>query len=133
MNENQFKLIYQIIQDKKIQIPVILKGNLTETEKRIVISKHVFRYDSNKNYLRSRSSREMAEFAHQISPSHCVERNAGDITIDNERYLRYSGELQVVLIDSKQDDRVNVVAQLKDLSDLKKFSYFREGYTYEFI
>ena len=125
MSENQFKLIHQVIQDKKIQIPVILKG--------IVINKHVFRYDSNKNYLRSRSSREMAEFAHQISPSHCVERNAGDITIDNERYLRYSGELQVVLIDSKQDDRVNVVAQLKDLSDLKKLAYFREGYTYEFI
>lgn len=75
----------------------------------------------------------MAEFAQKIVPDHCVERNAGCITIDNERYLRYSGELQVVLQDAKQDDRVNVVARLQNLSDLKKLAYFREGYTYELI
>ena len=133
MSENLFKLIQQVTKDNLIQISVILRGNLTEIEKRIVISKHIFRYDSNQNYLRSRSSREMAEFAHKIVPDHCVERNAGCITIDNERYLRYSGELQVVLQDAKQDDRVNVVAHLQDLSDLKKLAYFREGYTYELI
>ncbi len=29
----------------------------------------------------------MAEFAQKIVPDHWVERNAGCITIDNERYL----------------------------------------------
>jgi hypothetical protein len=60
-------------------------------------------------------------------------RKAGAVTIYNERYLRYSGELQIVLQDTSKDDRVNVVAYLQNLSDMKKLAYFREGYTYELI
>ncbi len=133
MSENQFKIIETITKDKLIQIPVILKENITEIEKRIVIRNHIFRYDSNKNYLRSRSSREMAEFAAVIAPGCCEERKAGAVTIDNERYLRYSGELQIVLQDTSKDERVNVVAYLQNLSDMNKLAYFREGYAYQLI
>ena len=133
MSERQFELIHQTICNKTVQIPVILKENLTETEKRIILRKHVFRYDSNTFFLRSRSSRQMAEFASKITPSNCIQRKKGSITIDNERYLRYSGELQVVLKDAQQDDRVNVTGVLKELNDIQKLSFFREGIVYEFI
>ncbi len=133
MNECQFELIHQTLQNRTIQIPVILKENLTETEKRIILRKHIFRYDSNVSFLRSRSSREMAEFASKITPLNCIQRKKGSITIDNERYLRYSGELQVVLNDASQDDRVNVCAALKNEEDIQKLSFFREGIIYEFV
>lgn len=133
MSENLFKIIHQTIEKRAIQIPVVLNENLTEIEKRIILKKHIFRYDSNTSFLRSRSSREMAEFAYKINPKNCVIRKAGFITIDNEHYLRYSGELQVVLKDAKEDHRVNVAAKLKRQSDLMKFSFFREGFIYEFI
>lgn len=133
MSEKQFQLIKEIVQNKTIQIPVILSKNLTETEKRIILKKHIFRYDSNKLLLRSRTSREMAEFASSIQPLNCTERNTGCITIDNERYLRYSGELQVVLKDLDKDERVNVAGRLKNLDDIQKLLFFRSGITYEFV
>lgn len=133
MSEKQFELIMNTLVHKLIRIPVLLKGNITELEKRIIIRKHIFRYDSNKYYLRSRSSREMAEFACIVPEHNCEYRDAGSITIDNERYLRYSGELQVVMKNAGADHRVNVSAHLKDINDLKKLSFYREGYIYDFV
>lgn len=133
MSEKQFKLIQKTLIEKVIDIPVFLNQNLTEIEKRIILKKHIFRYDSNASFLRSRSSREMAEYAAKIFPANCIERHKGDITIDNERYLRYSGELQVVCSDAKQDQRVNVSAHLRTADDLQKLSFFRFGYAYQFI
>ena len=74
----------------------------------------------------------MAEFASVIKQNNTLERKAGDITIDNEFYKRYSGELQVVTQDSLADERVNVVAKLADKKDLIKLLRFREGITYHF-
>ena len=133
MSETQFELIERTLSQRLIEIPVICNENLTEMEKRIILKNHIFRYDSNRSFLRSRSSREMAEFAAKIPPKNCIERTKGDITIDNERYLRYSGELQVVTENAKQDDRVNVAAHLKNPNDLQKLAFFRAGYTYKFI
>ena len=39
-------------------------------------------------------------------------RKAGSITIDNGRYSRYSGEIQIVIEDLPLDERVNVIARI---------------------
>lgn len=132
ISEKTFQLIDEVLVNKKIKIPVILKENITEMEMRIILRKHIFRYDSNKNFLRSRSSREMAEYASVLEAKNTFGRPKGSITIDNERYLRYSGELQVVMQDADADSRVNVSASLKNINDLQKLSFFREGYSYTF-
>ena len=98
----------------------------------IVYQTHIFRYDSNENYLRSKSSRQMAEYAKEIEPENCIDRIAGAITIDNKNYSRYSGELQVVLKNNHKDDRVNVVGYIEE-KDLDKLSYYKQGYKFKFI
>ena len=46
------------------------------------------------------------------APRNTIERPAGTITIDNARYPRYVGELQVTRVDLPPDERVNVLGQV---------------------
>lgn len=133
MSEAHFKQMDDVFTKKIIEIPVCIHENCSDEERKIICKEHLFRYDSNAAFLRSRSSREMAEYAQKIKPTRSVERKRGDITIDNERYLRYSGELQVVMKDAQADERVNVVAHVKNEADLQKLKFFREGIVYRFI
>ena len=114
------------------EIAVCFEEGISEKEKNIVLGIHQFRYDSPYDLLRSKSSRNMAEFASVISVNNTVFRKAGTITIDNERYKRYSGELEIVCKDMDSDDRVNVVARI-DKKDIVKLRRFREGISYKFI
>ncbi|MDO4940676.1 MAG: MupG family TIM beta-alpha barrel fold protein [Erysipelotrichaceae bacterium] len=127
--EDEFKAFKDVEDNKIIPIKVRLLSNKYED---IVLQKQKFRYDSNSNYLRSLSSRKMAEFSTKIEKDNCVERTKGSITIDNELYLRYSGELQVVLKDNPKDDRVNVVGYIEE-DELLKLEYYRQGYEYLFV
>ncbi|WP_010271957.1 MupG family TIM beta-alpha barrel fold protein [Paenibacillus senegalensis] len=70
--------------------------------------------------------RDEAEFVHRSAhsrsyvqerglvqpPRNTFERPAGTVTIDNERYPRYAGELQVTRIDLAADERVNVLGRV---------------------
>lgn len=98
----------------------------------IVYKTHEFRYDSSVSFLRSKSSRIMAEFSKIIEPENCVERKAGAITIDNKNYERYSGELQIILVDSVSDERINVVGYINN-EDLYKMKFYVNGYKFKFI
>jgi hypothetical protein len=53
-----------------------------------------------------------------IPPSHTVQRPAGTLTIDNDLYGRYRGEVQITLTYLPADDRVNVIGYVvpEDLS-----------------
>ena len=116
------------------EIHVKLDETVSQQEKNIVLNKaHVFRYDSPYDFLRSQSSRQMAELASVIRPGNTGKRVKGAITIDNERYRRYSGELQVVMTETESDDRVNVVGVVSNNKDLFKLRRFREGIRYRFI
>ena len=74
----------------------------------------------------------MAEFAKKIEPENCIKRLRGSITIDNINNQRYSGELQVVLVDSDSSDKVNVVGHI-DEHDIRLLTYYRNGYKYKFV
>lgn len=128
-SEYSFKQFDAVINHQPLEIEVDL---LNDNYNDIVLKTHEFRYDSNSSFLRSRSSRQMSQYASVIEIDNTADRLKGSITVDNKLYGRYSGEMQVVLKDKKRDERVNVVGKIDD-KDLEKLLYHNEGYTYKFI
>lgn len=72
------------------------------------------RVDSPKWLVRFKESREYSCPGETVTPGNCAERLRGSITIDNERYGRYSGELQMIRSDLKADSRVNVIGRVPE-------------------
>ena len=66
----------------------------------------------------------------QYSPCCCAERPVGTVTIDNNLYGRYMGELQITLCPLPADERVNVAANVvaEDLPLLKYLQEHRHGF-----
>ena len=61
---------------------------------------------------RLQESREFAMAGQGVEPAMALPRKAGSITIDNAKYSRYSGEMQIVIEDLPLDERVNVIARI---------------------
>lgn len=70
------------------------------------------RPDSPLMVKRLQESREYSCPGKQIKPGNCTARANGSITMDNELYGRYSGEIQILAGDYPQDDRVNVIGSI---------------------
>lgn len=70
------------------------------------------RADSPKRLIRVMESREYSCKGAVVAPKNCKDRQNGAITIDNENYGRYTGEIQIVRSDLKADSRVNVIGQV---------------------
>lgn len=68
----------------------------------------------------------------KISKVNTLDRPKGTITIDNEKYMRYNGELQITMVDLKSDERVNVLAHLKD-EDICLLKYITGDIKFKFI
>lgn len=47
-------------------------------------------------------------------PENCTQRLAGSVTIDNENYGRYTGEIQITRSDLRADSRVNVIGRIPE-------------------
>ena len=85
---------------------------MTATERRIVeLPCHTNRNDAAGVLVRSQESRESVD-APILPRSDLRIRHRGDVTIDNSRYGRYAGELQIVLQDLPADEKVNVVGKI---------------------
>ena len=72
------------------------------------------RADSPKRMIRILESREYSCQGTAVPPENCVERTVGSITIDNENYGRYTGEIQIIRSDLKSDSRVNVIGHVPE-------------------
>lgn len=70
------------------------------------------RIDSPAWIIRIEEARAMKKKDENIKPCNTVERKRGMITIDNDNYLRYAGEVQVIREDLPSDKRVNVIGQV---------------------
>lgn len=66
------------------------------------------RPDYNDELLRLSMSRKNDD----IIPFNTVERKIYDVTIDNNDFLRYKGEINIILKNLEKDDRVNVIGHL---------------------
>lgn len=76
------------------------------------------RVDSPKWLVRFKESREYSCPGQTVTAGNCAERSRGVITIDNEHYGRYSGELQMIRSDLKADSRVNVIGRVPENAHL---------------
>ncbi|MDN4526498.1 DUF871 domain-containing protein [Fictibacillus fluitans] len=89
---------------------------------------HTNRQDAARDVIRSVESRSYAsangiKAAPQVPPA---PRPAGSITIDNEQYGRYTGELQITKRDLPADERVNVLGRVRE-EDLKLLAHIGPG------
>lgn len=77
---------------------------------------HTNRFDAARDVIRSADSR--LQSVTPVPGKHTVKRKCGSITLDNEKYGRYAGEVQITKRSLPADDRVNVVGSVRkeDLS-----------------
>lgn len=123
------------IKPEVIEISIKLRPDVTPEEKDIIfLPVHTNRLDAPDDIIRSEESRGYASTGKKIKPNNTSERKAYSVTIDNERYGRYSGELQVLLKDFPADSRVNVVGEIpenerilvNEIKPGKKFRFRKE-------
>ncbi len=70
------------------------------------------RPDSPRRLVRYEESRAYAQEGAPIEPDNCTARSRGAITMDNCRYGRYSGEIQLIREGLPADERVNVIGSV---------------------
>jgi hypothetical protein len=73
---------------------------------------HHNRLDPAEYVIRSEESRTIKKS--KVFPVNCINRDAYSVTIDNNGYGRYEGELQIVKKDLPADPRVNVLGSSRD-------------------
>jgi len=96
-----------------VPLRVRLVADLPEALRRLVVEPvHTNRMDASGMVIRSSASRSYATPGTPVEPFHQAMRPFGSVTIDNSRYLRYAGELQITLQDLAEDPRVNVVGHV---------------------
>ncbi len=102
------KLISKTEQDGVIRIPAQLKEAHHDLYEKVFHN----RPDAPKDFIRCTESRMYATPGETVSPADCIERKRGSITMDNERNLRYSGEIQIVRADYSANDAINVIGNV---------------------
>lgn len=95
-----------------------------------ILGTHTNRQDEAKSVVRSADAR-FKEIPH-IPVRQTDERIKGTITLDNERYLRYMGEIQLMKEDLPADEKVNCVARVIS-ADLPLIQHIHAGTIYKFI
>lgn len=94
---------------------------------------HRNRMDAARDVIRSETSRIFtASQYYLIHPENTTERLVGSVTIDNERYGRYQGEMQIAKRNLPKDEKVNVVGRVID-EDLSLLKYIKSGQGFSII
>ena len=105
--------VQQAVADPILELSVIEAAPLSEVERKIMYGgSHAARPDLSDWVIRSNTSREMASKGEKVAAREPAQRLPYAITIDNEKYGRYSGELQIVRQALPADERVNVVGKI---------------------
>ena len=117
--------------DEIIFRATLLTNNLTVAE--ILSRPFTRRADVAKSVIRAVEGRQyLKEIGGKISPdANEIERSFGDVTIDNENFGRYAGEVQILQDVLPADGRVNIAAHILDeeifltgyLKPRRKFSF----------
>lgn len=94
-------------------------------------SVHRNRKDVASHVVRSEESRIVLK-EKEIKPENTNARPVGAVTLDNQLYGRYSGELQITKVDLPADERVNVLAHIEEKS-IGLLSYIGPATPFEFL
>ena len=134
ISECELKSIAQL-NDSAVALECKIKTNSCDV-KTILEQTHTERPDSSNHVIRSQESRLILSTGSYnkktVLPNNTVERKIGDITIDNDLYKRYAGELQICRKNLKQDDRVNVVGKIYE-DNLFLLPYIKQSKKYYFV
>lgn len=118
-SDNELKDLKELNQEA-VELDIKLKTTdliCIELLKKIYTS----RIDEARDAIRTCESR-MELKGKDILPNNTIYKCLGDITIDNKKYKRYMGELQILKTNLKSDHRTNVVASvLKEKLYLLKY------------
>ena len=110
LSEKEVERIRRFCADGVISIPAQLDEAYEDLYDRVFTC----RVDSPKWLIRCMESREYSCKGAVVTPKNCAERRFGTITIDNENYGRYTGEIQIIRSHLKADDRVNVIGHISE-------------------
>ena len=112
-----------------IELDIKVKGN-DEITLRLLNEIYSARTDEARDAIRASESRLILN-GDIIEPFNTVNKEFGDITIDNKDYLRYMGELQILKTKQEKDSRTNVVASILQ-KDLYLLKYIQGGKKFHF-
>ncbi|MFP7492391.1 MupG family TIM beta-alpha barrel fold protein [Terribacillus saccharophilus] len=109
-----------------------IHGGMTEAHHLLEKGTHN-RPDRARDVIRSEESRLSGIFQDvKVEPFNCIERTEGSITIDNDLYMRYKGEIQITRRNLPQDDKVNVIGKIVP-EDLPLLNYIEGGSHFKII
>ncbi len=109
-------------------IPIRL-FNPSEEEMQVLSGVHTNRMDPGEYVLRSQEARLKKQG--KILQHNTVQRKKYSVTIDNEGYLRYEGELQILKRELQSDYRVNVAGDASEAELL--IEMIKPGEAFEFV
>ncbi|MDO5738454.1 MAG: MupG family TIM beta-alpha barrel fold protein [Eubacteriales bacterium] len=101
------------IQDYSATAILSIPARLTEAYHDLYGRVFTHRLDSPSSLIRFAESREYAVQGARTEVGKTLPRPRGSITIDNERYMRYSGEIQMLREDLPADSRVNLIGSVE--------------------
>ena len=131
-NEAELACVARAVRREPLTLRIRLEAGAGCLERELILgAPHHIRYDSNRQVLRSRTSREISRIGARVAPGRTGRRLRGMVTVDNERYGRYSSEVQILLADLEADGRVNCCGQISE-EDMWKLDFFRQGFDYQF-
>ena len=129
--QEELQAVAAIQDDEIIFRAQLLSNDLTTAE--ILSRKFTRRADVAKSVIRGVEGRQyLKELGGTIPPEEpAIERSFGDVTIDNENFGRYAGEVQIIQDVLPADGRVNIAAHILDeeifltgyLKPRRKFSF----------
>lgn len=94
-------------------------------------TKQTNRQDAARDVIRSTESRQYGLTGdYPVKPENTIARKAGSITIDNEKYGRYQGEIQITKRNLPADDKVNVIG-LVIKEDRAILPYIKGGMSFQ--
>ncbi|KOO42952.1 MupG family TIM beta-alpha barrel fold protein [Priestia koreensis] len=86
--------------------------------------RYQLRFDQARDVWRFLDTRQ----TERVDAHHTTERPVGSITMDNHRYGRYQGEIQLVRSPLPSDERVNVIGKIVE-EDIPLLHYVKPGQT----
>ena len=90
----------------RVCLPIGIFKGVSKLEKSLVEKVHENRFDQSDYFLRC-----SVRTKQHIKPFNTVKRNIGDVTIDNNLFATYQGEVAVVTREMPADNRSNVVGR----------------------
>lgn len=111
---------------------VSLKAQIRPEYRFVIGQVHHDRPDSSDYVIRSQESRTYASQGKQFPAEPLLPRRKGSISVGNEAFLRYSGELEIARTDLQPESRVNIIGQVED-EFLPYLDYITDGMGFRFV